>query len=124
MLRAEMGYACREVHEHISVPKSFVYVYDMPSKFTSDILDLPTIWHPEQYDIDQVGPHLSADLAWPSSQSYNPVQVYGCPRRTTGEANTLTVRLPYSCCAPLGRQAGAFWTAEGSALQNRESELV
>ncbi len=45
---------CREVHEHISVPKSFVYVYDMPSQFNSDILDLPTIWHPEQYDIDQV----------------------------------------------------------------------
>ena len=34
-------------HEHISVPKSFVYVYDMPSKFNTDILDLPTIWHPE-----------------------------------------------------------------------------
>lgn len=48
---------CREVHEHISVPKSFVYVYDMPSQFNSDILDLPTIWHPEQYDIDQVS-HL------------------------------------------------------------------
>ena len=42
------------MHEHISVPKSFVYVYDMPSKFNTDILDLPTIWHPEQYDIDQV----------------------------------------------------------------------
>ena len=36
------------------MPKSFVYVYDMPSKFNTDILDLPTIWHPEQYDIDQV----------------------------------------------------------------------
>ena len=44
----------REVHEHISVPKSFVYVYDMPSQFNSDILELPTVWHPEQYDIDQV----------------------------------------------------------------------
>ena len=51
------GLLCREVHEHISVPKSFVYVYDMPTKFNSDILDLPTIWHPEQYDIDQVTSH-------------------------------------------------------------------
>lgn len=43
------------------MPKSFVYVYEMPSKFTSDILDLPTIWHPEQYDIDQVQyPYRSA----------------------------------------------------------------
>ena len=38
------------------MPKSFVYVYDMPSRFNTDILDLPTIWHPEQYDIDQVPP--------------------------------------------------------------------
>ena len=51
--------ARREVHEHISVPKNFVYVYDMPSKFNTEILDLPTIWHPEQYDIDQVSHLLS-----------------------------------------------------------------
>ena len=44
------------------MPKNFVYVYDMPSKFNSEILDLPTIWHPEQYDIDQVSPLLSVIL--------------------------------------------------------------
>ena len=43
------------------MPKSFVYVYDMPSKFNTDILELPTIWHPEQYDIDQV-PNLRRAL--------------------------------------------------------------
>ena len=43
------------------MPKSFVYVYDMPSRFNTDILDLPTIWHPEQYDIDQV-PQLRCTL--------------------------------------------------------------
>ena len=31
-----------------------MYVYDMPARFNKDIVDLPTIWHPEQYDIDQV----------------------------------------------------------------------
>ncbi len=34
--------------------KEFVYVYDMPAKFTSDIQKLSVEWHPEQYDYDQV----------------------------------------------------------------------
>lgn len=34
--------------------KEFVYVYDMPAKFTSDIKALDVEWHPEQYDYDQV----------------------------------------------------------------------
>ncbi|CAL8466705.1 g6241 [Coccomyxa elongata] len=34
--------------------KEFVYVYDMPAKFTSDIKKLSMEWHPEQYDYDQV----------------------------------------------------------------------
>lgn len=34
--------------------KEFLYVYDMPSKFTSDIKKLSVEWHPEQYDYDQV----------------------------------------------------------------------
>ncbi|BDA49002.1 probable glucuronosyltransferase [Coccomyxa sp. Obi] len=44
----------REVHEHITVPQDFVYVYDLPEKFNKDVTKLPTLWHPEQYDIDQV----------------------------------------------------------------------
>ena len=35
-----------------------MYVYDMPPQFNTDLVDLPTIWHPEQYDIDQVSPAL------------------------------------------------------------------
>ena len=35
-----------------------MYVYDMPARFNTDLVDLPTIWHPEQYDIDQVSPAL------------------------------------------------------------------
>lgn len=48
----------REVHEHITVPREFVYVYDLPEKFNKDVTELPTLWHPEQYDIDQVMPDL------------------------------------------------------------------
>lgn len=36
--------------------KAFVYVYDMPAKFTSDVKALNVEWHPEQYDYDQVSP--------------------------------------------------------------------
>ncbi len=46
----------REVHEHVTVPREFVYVYDLPEKFNKDVTELPTLWHPEQYDIDQVIP--------------------------------------------------------------------
>jgi hypothetical protein len=31
-----------------------VYVYELPPQFNKDTEGLPTIWHPEQYDIDQV----------------------------------------------------------------------
>ena len=34
--------------------KQFVYVYDMPAKFTTDIAKLSPEWHSEQYDYDQV----------------------------------------------------------------------
>ena len=34
--------------------KQFVYVYDMPAKFTTDIARLSPEWHSEQYDYDQV----------------------------------------------------------------------
>ncbi len=50
----ETGLCFREAHEHITVPHEFVYVYDLPEKFNKDVKELPTIWHPEQYDIDQV----------------------------------------------------------------------
>lgn len=50
---------CREAHEHITVPRDFVYVYDLPSMFNEDTINLPTAWHPEQYDIDQVWQTLS-----------------------------------------------------------------
>lgn len=39
---------------HSSPPKGMIYVYDMPPKYTEDILALPAEWHPEQYDYDQV----------------------------------------------------------------------
>ena len=32
----------------------FVYVYDMPAKFTTHITQLSPEWHSEQYDYDQV----------------------------------------------------------------------
>ena len=38
------------------MPEGFVHVYDLPTKFNTDLVSLPTIWHPEQYEIDQVGP--------------------------------------------------------------------
>ena len=41
------------------MPEGFVYVYDLPTKFNTDLVDLPTVWHPEQYDIDQVPPSTS-----------------------------------------------------------------
>lgn len=34
--------------------KKFVYVYDMPTKFTADIAQLQPEWHSDQYDYDQV----------------------------------------------------------------------
>lgn len=34
-----------------------MYVYDLPEKFNKDVKELPAIWHPEQYDIDQVSPN-------------------------------------------------------------------
>ena len=36
------------------VPKRFLYVYEMPPEFTTDLEALPVQWHPEQYDFDQV----------------------------------------------------------------------
>ena len=47
------GGAHRETQEHIAVPRGFLHVYDLPAKFNEDIRELPTQWHPEQYDIDQ-----------------------------------------------------------------------
>ena len=41
----------RTIH---STAKEMIYVYDMPAKYTEDILALPAEWHPEQYDYDQV----------------------------------------------------------------------
>lgn len=49
-------------HQHVSgggnrrprPTKEFIYVYDMPSKFTADIAQLSPEWHPDQYDYDQV----------------------------------------------------------------------
>ena len=69
--------ARREVHEHISVPKNFVYVYDMPSKFNTEILDLPTIWHPEQYDIDQVS-HLLSVVQDAGLSEASPAKLTAC----------------------------------------------
>ena len=54
----------REAHELISVPEEFVYVYDMPARFNKDIVGLATIWHPEQYDIDQVQSRSPPYLSW------------------------------------------------------------
>jgi hypothetical protein len=34
--------------------KEFVYVYDMPAKFTTHITQLSPEWHSDQYDYDQV----------------------------------------------------------------------
>ena len=34
--------------------KDFIYVYDMPAKFTADVRQLSPEWHSEQYDYDQV----------------------------------------------------------------------
>ena len=34
--------------------KDFIYVYDMPAKFTADITQLSPEWHSDQYDYDQV----------------------------------------------------------------------
>lgn len=42
----------------------FVYVYDMPAKFTSDISKLSVEWHPEQYDYDQV---RTLRMQWPEA---------------------------------------------------------
>ena len=36
--------------------KQFVYVYDMPRKFTTDVAELSPEWHSKQYDYDQVRP--------------------------------------------------------------------
>ena len=35
------------------MPRGFLHVYDLPAKFNEEIKELPTQWHPEQYDIDQ-----------------------------------------------------------------------
>ena len=45
------------------MPEGFVYVYDLPAKFNTDLTDLPTIWHPEQYDIDQVAPGTGFNMS-------------------------------------------------------------
>ena len=34
--------------------KEYIYVYDMPAKFTADIRKLSPEWHSDQYDYDQV----------------------------------------------------------------------
>ena len=34
--------------------RQFVYVYEMPAKFTTDIAKLSPEWHSKQYDYDQV----------------------------------------------------------------------
>ena len=47
------GGAHRDTQEHVAVPRGFLHVYDLPPKFNEDIKELPTQWHPEQYDIDQ-----------------------------------------------------------------------
>lgn len=47
------GGAHRDTQEHVAVPRGFLHVYDLPAKFNEDIKELPTQWHPEQYDIDQ-----------------------------------------------------------------------
>ena len=57
----------REAQEQIAVPKGFLHVYDLPPKFNEEIKELPTQWHPEQYDIDQVRlswTRLSLDGIW------------------------------------------------------------
>ena len=43
----------RDTQEHVAVPRGFLHVYDLPPRFNEDIKELPTQWHPEQYDIDQ-----------------------------------------------------------------------
>ena len=34
--------------------KEYIYIYDMPAKFTADIQQLSPEWHSDQYDYDQV----------------------------------------------------------------------
>lgn len=43
--------------------KEFIYVYDMPAKFTSDVKELSLDWHPEQYDYDQVCIQTASTMA-------------------------------------------------------------
>lgn len=45
------------------VPKRFLYVYEMPPEFTTDLEALPVQWHPEQYDFDQVCTATSPGIA-------------------------------------------------------------
>lgn len=54
----------KKFHEHAHVSgggikrqrptKEYMYVYDMPAKYTADIRKLSPEWHPDQYDFDQV----------------------------------------------------------------------
>lgn len=59
------GGAHRDAGEHLPVPKGFLHVYDLPPRFNEDIKELPTQWHPEQYDIDQARPRARAQRTAP-----------------------------------------------------------
>ncbi len=54
----------KKIHEHAHAngggfrrqrpTKEYIYVYNMPAKFTTDIQQLAPEWHSDQYDYDQV----------------------------------------------------------------------
>jgi hypothetical protein len=84
-----------------AVPKQFLYVYDVPPEFTTDIQALPVQWHPEQYDYDQArlargAPRQSSRRAW---RSAGRAAVARAPRRAAPCASSAV------CAAAPGRAA-------------------
>jgi hypothetical protein len=70
-----------------AVPKQFLYVYDVPPEFTTDVQALPVQWHPEQYDYDQArlvrsAPRQPSRRPWRSRRAAVGRGHPGAPRAT------------------------------------------
>ena len=83
----ERPYASTSSLQRQKYTKQFLYVYDMPRKFTADIADLSPEWHSNQYDYDQVRHCCTHQV--PSSPC---CPVNACKRRSTATATAYAAR--------------------------------